>query len=79
MKVEWKSLFIAMDISIVSIGLLVIFAINPMINAIGYSTIEQMSWNAVAMIILVDFFILTTVFYFVIYAARSKKRKQKNP
>jgi hypothetical protein len=76
MKVEWKSLFIAMDISIVSIALLVIFAINPMINAIGYSTIEQMSWNSVAMIILIDFFILTIVFYFVIYAARSRKNRK---
>ena len=76
MKVEWKSLFIAMDISIVSIALLVIFAINPMINAIGYSTIEQMSWNSVVMIIFIDFFILTTVFYFVIYAARSKKNRR---
>ena len=76
MKVEWKSLFIAMDISIVSIALLVIFAINPMINAIGYSTIEQMSWNSVVMIIFIDFFILTTVFYFVIYAVRSKKNRR---
>ena len=76
MKLEWKSLFIAMDISIVSIALLVIFAINPMISAIGYSTIEQMSWNSVVMIILIDFFILTIVFYFVICAARSRKNRR---
>jgi len=77
MKVDWKSLFIAVDISIVSIALLVIFAINPMISAVGHSTIAEMSWKDVILFLVADFFILTITFYYVIYAARSKKTEKR--
>jgi len=76
MKIEWKALFIAMDISIISIGFLIIFAISPMISAAGDGMIAQMSWNDVTMILIADFFILTIVFYFLIYAQKAKKSKK---
>ena len=75
MKIDWRVLFVAIDFSLILLGFLVVFAIHPSIQSVGIGPVIQMTWNEVTMLVLADFFILTIIFYFLLYLRKANKTK----
>jgi hypothetical protein len=70
-----KYILIAMIISATVTVFFVLLSINPLIGSVEHSLIEQMTRDTVIWILIADFFILTIVFYFLIYMRGANKSK----
>jgi hypothetical protein len=70
-----KYILIAMIISATVTVFFVLLSINPLIGSVEHSLIEQMTRDTVICVLIVDFFILTIVFYFLIYMRGANKSK----
>ena len=73
MELDWRSLLLSMTLSGIALALLIAFVIYPMVNSSNNSLVVQMTWSALSMFLIADFFVLTFVFYFAIFIRKSKK------
>jgi hypothetical protein len=70
-----KYVITAMIISATVTVFFVLLSINPLIGSVEHSLIEQMTRDTVIWILIADFFILTIVFYFLMYMKGANKSK----
>jgi len=75
MDVRCRNILLAMIISAITISFFILLSINPLISSVEHSLVAQMTWDTVAWVLMADFFVLTLVFYFLMYMHRAKRSK----